>query len=186
MMKKPVIMAVVLLLSGCMNQAKSDDMINSSNTAMDTNNPPAANNSPINMKKEGNCKLQIDQDFVQIASEGKLKGIEIELGIPRAKIIEKLGQPEMIGMRNAEYLNYSNCYFYIGDGERVGVIDVEIDLSVKKVKELLGKPHYEGWSEAGYKEYVLGYEAKEYYLYFKFANEMSTSGVLRFKNPRGS
>lgn len=129
-------------------------------------------------------KLSINYEFLTIASQGKLKGIEVPLGTSKQELLSILGEPDETGVGNAPYLKYSHTTFYLKD-DRVNVIDVGIDLSPAKIKELLGKPDSDGMSDAGVTEYVIGYSAGPYYLYFKYSAQDAEMGTLRFKNPKG-
>ncbi|UUZ79736.1 YjgB family protein [Paenibacillus sp. P26] len=128
----------------------------------------------------------MDADFLSVAKNGSLKGIDIPLGTSRQDVIGKLGEPDEIGTVHTEFLRYGDTYFYIwGPAPVVGVIDTKITVPPAKIKEMLGQPDFDGMSEAGVAEYVVGYEVGSYYLYFKYKNPDAQEGILRFKNPRG-
>jgi hypothetical protein len=130
---------------------------------------------------EDSCQLKLDSDLIKTAKKGQLKGITVNLSSTKSNLEETYGEPDEIGFNNADYLKYDNCFFYIWNENKIGVMDIKIDYSVDKVKEVLGKPDFEGNPDAGFDEYVLGYKAGENYLYFKYQDKESTSGLLRFK-----
>ncbi|WP_248925914.1 DUF4309 domain-containing protein [Paenibacillus hamazuiensis] len=151
-----------------------------------TETEPPTKEEPIDQTERERFKPKLDPDFISTASQGKLKGIDVALGNSKQDLIRLLGEPDEIGIQDGEYLKYGNCFFYLNErDDRVHVIDVKIETPGAKIKELLGKPNYEGPNEAGIEEYVVGYEAGNYYLYFKFRTENAELGVLRFKNPKG-
>lgn len=145
----------------------------------------ACNNSKGQAQKDtikvNSCRLILDTDLLETAKKGQLKGISVNLSSSKSKLEESYGKPDETGFYNADYLKYDNCYFYIWDEDKIGVIDIKINFTVEKVREVLGKPDFEGKSDAGFDEYVLGYKAEENYLYFKYKDKDSTTGVLRFK-----
>lgn len=126
------------------------------------------------------CGLLLESDLLDFAKEGRLKGIQVALDTTREHLENVYGKPDQIGTDHGPYLNYDNCYFYIWDNS-VGVIGIKLPYSVNEIKDIMGEPDYEGEPDAGFDEYVLGYQASEYYLFFKYRNEDATSGVLRFK-----
>lgn len=128
--------------------------------------------------------LSVNNEFLSIASQGKLNGIEVPLGTTKQDLLNILGEPDEMGEGNTPYVKYSRTTFYLKD-DRVNVIDVGIDISPAKIKELLGKPDSDGMSDAGVTEYVVGYNAGSYFLFFKYSSQNADSGTLRFKNPKG-
>jgi hypothetical protein len=133
------------------------------------------------LKPDNSCSLVLDSELLKTANEGSLKSIKVKLFSAKSSLEELYGKPDEIGFNNAEYLKYGNCYFYIWEDSKIGVIDVEIDFSVDQVKETLGKPDFEGNPDAGFDEYTLGYKTGEYYLYFKYQDKESNTGIFRFK-----
>lgn len=160
-MKKLILSILfVTLLTGCVKKE-----------VIELTNPPEY--SP--------CRLLLENDLLDFAKDGRLKGIQVALDTTREDVEEAYGKPDHLQTEHGNpVLKYGNCYFYIWE-DRIGVIDVSIPYSVKDVKDIMGQPDYEGESDAGFDEYVLGYQASDYYLYFKYLNEEATSGVIRFK-----
>jgi hypothetical protein len=129
------------------------------------------------------CELVLDLDFINFAKKGRLKGLEIDLFSKQEQVEDIYGEPITTGFDNAKYLQYGDCFFYIWNEGEIGVIDIKNNYSVTEVKNILGNPDYEGNPDAGFDEYVLGYKAGEYYLYFKYSKPDSKYGLLRFKKP---
>ncbi|MDF2923924.1 MAG: hypothetical protein K0R57_2838 [Paenibacillaceae bacterium] len=137
-----------------------------------------------NSSQEGENNLNINDQFLSAAQQGKLNGISIPLGTPKQQLLNILGEPDEIGKLNSPFLKYGNTTFYLLD-DTVNVIQVKIDLSTSKIKDLLGNPDLDGWSDAGTTEYIVGYDVDPYYLYFKYSSKEAETGTLLFKNPKG-
>lgn len=127
------------------------------------------------------CQFTLDKDLLDTGEKGQLKGLNVNLSSSKSELKEAYREPDEIGFENVEYLKYDNCFFYIWDQDKIGVIDILVNFSVEQVKEILGTPDFEGISDAGYDEYGLSYQTGEYYLYFSYENKESTEGVFRIK-----
>lgn len=128
--------------------------------------------------------LSITNELLSAASQGKLNGIEVALGLTKQEMFALLGEPDETGKVHSTYYRYADTTFYLNNDEFVNVIEVSIDIAANKIKELLGTPHSDGMSDAGWVEYVVGYDVEPNYLYFKYTSKDAETGKLLFKNPR--
>jgi len=134
-------------------------------------------------ESKGNaCQFILDNELLETAEKGQLKGLKVNLNHSRSELEQAYGQPDEVGFENADYLKYDNCYFYIWDEDKIGVIDIKINESVEQVKKVLGEPDSEGNSDGGYDEYGFSYTTGEYSLYFMYEDAASTEGIVRIKS----
>lgn len=129
-------------------------------------------------------KVDINQDFIQSVSHGKLPGIEFGIGDSRNDILEKWGEPQHIGSRQTQYEAWFDFqYFFTGPQNTVGYIGIggeTIKHTVQEVKDVLGEPKHEGISliEEGWE---LSYTFGEYALYFSADKKEGTITYMGLK-----
>ncbi|WP_159881549.1 DUF4309 domain-containing protein [Paenibacillus puerhi] len=135
--------------------------------------------------KEGKLKPVISDDFISIATQGKINGIDIPLGMSKEDVIKNLGEPDEIGKEHTEYLKYSATKFFIHDNSVLSIeTELPLSLSPKEIKDKLGHPDADEMSDIGPSEYLVGYRTGDYYLYFKFkTNGLQTKTLLLKKFP---
>jgi hypothetical protein len=134
---------------------------------------------------KANNKKVMDSDFMTLAKQGRVKGIEVSIGDPIGAAIENvMGTPD--GIRDAEggrVLLYKNCHCGLGvdyDYENypdspVYTLHLPIHLSYDEVIQALGKPDEEGMSETD-SSYTLYYTMGDHTL-FVHRSDGASSGA---------
>lgn len=127
-----------------------------------------------------------DEDFIDLASKGILKGCNYSLGsgITLEKIISENGTPEWEGYYDGGYGIFFDC-LYFGDEtkkDEIGAIDSsgdQLQLNDKfQINKALGEPFYEGYSEKDGR-YFMKYKVDRYVIWFFLQDEYSTLDYIR-------
>lgn len=134
---------------------------------------------------QSNNELIKDPDFLSLASQGQIKGINVSLYTPIGPTIEShMGSPDWrTETEGGYYLMYSTCNCGFGveyDYEQytqspVNSYYLPINLSREDIIQYLGEPSSEAYSDVDF-GYFLYYELGDHYLYVnRNADELSNS-----------
>ncbi|WML58653.1 hypothetical protein [Neobacillus sp. PS2-9] len=134
--------------------------------------------------KANNIKVMAS-DFLTLAGQGQIKGIEVSIGDPIGPAIENvMGTPDGIGdAEGGRVLLYKNCHCGLGvdydyegyPDSPVYTLNLPIHLSYDEVIHALGKPDEEGMSETD-SSYTLYYTIGEHTL-FVHRSDGASSGA---------
>ncbi|MDQ1143784.1 hypothetical protein QE429_000611 [Bacillus sp. SORGH_AS 510] len=125
---------------------------------------------------KANNKKVLASDFLTLAGQGQIKGVDVSIGEPIGPALENvMGAPD--GMGDAEggrVLLYKSCHCGLGvdydyadyPDTPVYTLQLPIQLSYDDVIEALGKPEEEGMSETD-SSYTLYYTVGEHTLFVK-------------------
>jgi hypothetical protein len=123
-------------------------------------------------------KLTLDKEFLTVASEGKIKGIEFGIGANKNDVIQDWGEPHQIGSWQTEFYRWHSYYFFFWKPvENAGAIRVNgnvIPYRLNEVRDIIGEPLAEGEGVDGGWSYV--YQAGDYQVFF---NADSKEGQIR-------
>lgn len=138
------------------------------------------------VKKSGPGSLDIGSGFLESAAQGSLQGIKAKLGMTKQELIDHLGEPDLTGASHTEYVQYGKSLFYLWGEEKIlSVMDISYDTTVGQLKEALGTPDFDNVDDGATGNYVVGYQAGEYYVYFNFARADSDTCFVRYKKIAG-
>jgi len=115
-----------------------------------------------------------DDEFKQLAAEGKLKGIPFGIGTMMKEIIDTWEEPNESGFyEGAKYYIYDECTFFSDvNGQKVTVVVIQGEKfswdeipTLTEVRSLLGTPEEEINESDIDEEWSMGYQFGNYWLY---------------------
>lgn len=134
--------------------------------------------------RKANNKKVLASDFMKLAAQGQIKGVDVSIGAPIGPTIENvMGAPDGIGdAEGGRVLVYQSCHCGLGveydyadyPDSPVYTLHLPIQLSYEKVMGALGTPEEEGMSEVD-SSYMLYYTVGDHTLFVKRSDGASSS-----------
>ncbi|MBD0382874.1 stalk domain-containing protein [Paenibacillus sedimenti] len=128
-------------------------------------------------------ELVLDKDFLIIASQGKIKGIEFGIGSNKNELIQKWGEPHEIGTWSTEFYRWHSYHFFFwepdGNAGSIRVSGNVIPYRLNEIRDFIGEPLDEGEGVDGGWSYV--YHAGDYQVFFTADSKESQIRYLNLK-----
>ncbi|MNI43758.1 hypothetical protein D3C73_980990 [compost metagenome] len=127
--------------------------------------------------------MVLDAKFMELAAEGKVRGLEYGIGSAQDEVIAKWGKPHEIGSRQVEFQRWHNVQMYFWQPDnRVGAIRVigdSLPYTLPEIKKALGKPDNEVDGVDGV--WLLYYVSGDYGLYIDATSKDGQAESLMLK-----